>query len=129
MIRRILHSSFVIGGGGFAVFWWLLRIGYSEFEARNLLLLLFVLFENFQTFNSRSERHSVFKQSVWSNPLLVVGVIAAQGLHVAAMHVPLLAETLSLAPVSLREWGLLLGCASLVLLVMETEKWLDRRRR
>ena len=51
-----------MGGGGFLVFWWLLENGYSEHDARNYLLLLFVLFENFQTFNSRSERHSVFRQ-------------------------------------------------------------------
>jgi len=129
MLRRILHSALAIGGGGFVLFWWLLANGYSEFAARNLLLLLMVLFENFQTFNSRSERRSVFRQSVLSNPLLVVGVLAAQGLHIAAMYVPFLAGTLSLAPVSLAEWGVLLGCASLVLLVMEIEKWSDRRRR
>ena len=53
MIRRIVHSALVMGVGGFAIFYWLSAQGYGEEQSRNLLLLLFVLFENFQTFNSR----------------------------------------------------------------------------
>jgi magnesium-transporting ATPase (P-type) len=53
MIRRIWQSSLVMGAGGFAMFYVLLEQGYGESEARNLLLLLFVLFENFQTLASR----------------------------------------------------------------------------
>jgi Ca2+-transporting ATPase len=127
MVRRILHSTLVMGGGGFAVFYWLLENGYGEDQARNLLLLLFVLFENFQTFNSRSEHHSVFRQRFFANPLLVSGVIGAQLLHIGAMHVPLLSETLRIAPVPLAEWGVLLLVASTLLVVMELEKRWDQR--
>jgi Ca2+-transporting ATPase len=128
MVRRIIHSTVVMGAGSVAVFAWLLSRGYSEDHARNLLLLLFVLFENFQTFNSRSEHHSVFRQSVFANPLLVLGVLAAQGLQIAAMYIPGLRDILRVAPVSLTEWGALLAAAASLLLVMEIEKWWDRRR-
>ena len=127
MIRRIWHSTLVMGVGGFATFYWLLEHGYGEEEARNLLLLLFVLFENFQTFNSRSEHHSIFRQPFLANPLLILSVIGAQALHVAAMHTPGLDETLRVAPVSLAEWSVLLLVASMLLVVMEFEKWWDRR--
>jgi Ca2+-transporting ATPase len=112
-----------MGGGGFALFWWLLESGRPVDEARNLLLLLFVLFENIQTFNSRSERHSVFATRLSSNPLLIAGVAGAQALHILAMHLPVLRETLVLEPVSPLEWILLalLGCS--ILLVMEFDKW------
>ncbi|KXF75958.1 HAD family hydrolase [Paramesorhizobium deserti] len=129
MIRRLWHSTLVIGLGGFAVFWWLLQHGYEETEARNLLLLLFVLFENFQTFNSRSEHHSVFHQSLFANPLLVLGVLVAQGLHIGAMYTPGLREVLQIGPVSFADWGILLLIASTVLVVMELEKRWDGRRR
>ena len=128
MIRRVLASTLVMGIGGFAVFYWLLDAGYPVEAARNMLLLLFVLFENFQTFNSRSERHSVFRQSLAANPLLVFGVIGAQVLHIAAMYTPWLSHTLSLTPVSMAEWSLLLLAASGLLLTMEVLKWIDRRR-
>ena len=129
MIRRIWHSTLVMGLGGFVAFWWLLQNGYEEAQARNLLLLLFVLFENFQTFNSRSERRSVFRQPLLANPLLVTGVIAVQALHISAMYIPFLRDTLHLAPVSLAEWGVLLLVASSLLAVMEFEKRWDRRNR
>lgn len=86
-----------------------------------------MLFENFQTFNSRSERHSVFRQGLVANPLLVSGVVGAQALHVGAMHVPVLSETLSLEPVDLRQWTLLLLVSSSLLAAMEVEKWWDRK--
>ncbi|HRC27137.1 MAG TPA: HAD-IC family P-type ATPase, partial [Alphaproteobacteria bacterium] len=61
MRRRIVLSTLVMGVGGFAVFTGLLEAGYDADRARNLLLLLFVLFENFQCLNARSERHSLFR--------------------------------------------------------------------
>jgi Ca2+-transporting ATPase len=128
MIRRILYSTVVMGIGGFLVFWWLLEQGRNEHDARNLLLLLFVLFENVQTFNSRSERHSVFGMGVLANPLLVAGVIGAQALHIGAMHVPIISETLGLSPVSISDWAAMLAVAFTLLIVMEFNKWRDGRR-
>ena len=128
MIRRILQATVIMGAGGFLVFWWLLENGYSEHDARNYLLLLFVLFENFQTFNSRSERHSVFRQAISANPLLVVGVLAAQALHVGAMHLPWTRDTLGLAPVSISDWAVLLAIAASLLMVSEIDKLRVRRR-
>lgn len=127
MTRRVVHSALVMGVGGFAIFYWLSAHGYSEEQARNLLLLMFVLFENVQTFNSRSEHHSLFRQRFFTNPWLVISVIGAQVLHVAAMHIPGLSDTLRIAPVSLAEWVILLPIASILVLVMELEKWWDRR--
>lgn len=128
MVRRIWHSAFVMGAGGFAVFYWLLERGYGVDQARNLLLLLFVLFENFHTFNSRSEHHSIVRLRFFANPLLVLGVVGAQALHIAAMHTPGLSDTLRLAPVPLSDWAILLLIASGLLVVMEVEKWWDQRR-
>ena len=99
MIRRLLHSTAVMGLGGFALFWWLLENGTDVDAARNLLLLLlFVLFENFQTFNSRSEHHSIFRRGFLSNRFPILGVVGAQALHIAAMHMPGLGATLNVAP-------------------------------
>jgi hypothetical protein len=91
MIRRIWQSSLVMGAGGFAMFYVLLEQGYGESEARNLLLLLFVLFENFQTPASRCASPSSslaflptrFSSSQSQRP----------GPHIAAMYTPILSET------------------------------------
>ncbi len=130
MIRRMLMSTLVMGIGGFGVFWWMLDNGFSQDQARNHLLLLFVLFENFQTLASRSERHSVFAQALSANWLLMLGIAATQGLHIAAMHVPLTQDMLNIAPISIRDWASLGAVAVLLLVVSELQKgwfrWQDR---
>ncbi|MBX4882360.1 HAD-IC family P-type ATPase [Rhizobium bangladeshense] len=122
MVRRIVQSALVIGGGGFAVFYWLLSQGYQVSEARNLLLLLFVMFENVQTLSCRSERRSLFSRSFFQNPLLLASIVAAQAIHIGAMHVPWFREVLGLAPISLAEWALTLLAAASLLLVIEMDK-------
>jgi hypothetical protein len=77
-----------MGAGGFAMFYVLLEQGY---EARNLLLLLFVLFENFQTLASRcaSPLPAWLSCQPASPPLNRSG----PGPHIAAMYTPILSET------------------------------------
>jgi Ca2+-transporting ATPase len=127
MLRRIVQSVLVMGGGGFAVFWLLLEQGYAVETARNLLLLLLVLFENVQTLNSRSERHSAVRLRLFDNPFLILAILAAQGLHVGAMFVPGLSGTLGLAPVSPSAWAALALIAGVLFLVVELDKWRVRR--
>ena len=86
-----------------------------------------MLFENLQTLNSRSEHHSAFRQGFFGNPLLIIGIVGAQAVHVLAMHIPLLRETLSLAPVTWREWAMLLAAGTVLLAAMELDKWRARR--
>ncbi|MCF3638753.1 HAD-IC family P-type ATPase [Rhizobium sp. TRM95111] len=129
MLRRILVSTLVIGGGGFAVFYGLLRLGYAVDAARNMLLLLFVMFENVQTLTSRSERRSLFSLPFFGNPLLLVAIMATQALHIAAMYVPWFRDTLEIAPISTAEWALMLLAASSILAVTELDKWCLRRAR
>jgi Ca2+-transporting ATPase len=129
MIERNVYSAIVMACVGFVVFDWLLDHGYDEAHARNLLLLLFVIFENFQALNARSERHSVFYRSLLSSPFLLASVVGAQIIHLAAMHVPAFADMLRLAPVSLEEWGVLALAGSSVMIVIELDKWISGRRR
>jgi magnesium-transporting ATPase (P-type) len=87
-----------------------------------------VLLENFHVFNCRSERLSAFRIPLARNRLLIGGLIAAQGLHVASMYVPFMQKVLGVAPVTLEQWLSFCGLASLLLLVMELFKlWLKRR--
>lgn len=127
MIRRVAHSAIWMGLAGFLVFYMALRRGESVESARNLLLLLFVLFENVQVLLSRSEHHSIFRQSLGANPLLVASVLLTQGIHIAAMWLPGVRDTLHIAPVSPASWALLLAIAASLLVVMELEKWWDKR--
>ncbi len=131
MIERVLLSALVIGMVAFLVYQWLLGRGFSLDEARNSTLLLMVLFENIHVFNSRSETRSVFRHSPLRNPLLLLGTVVAQLVHIGAMYTPGLRDVLRIQPVSLQHWLELLGLALSVLLVMELHKrvlaWSDNR--
>ena len=127
MIRHTLTSGLYIGGVAFAVYYYLIQAGYGEHEARNLLLLLMVLFENVHAFSCRSERRSAFRVPLTANLLLVAAVIAAHGVHIGAMFVPGLSDVLGIGPVSADVWLTLLPIAVSLLFVDELAKLIHRR--
>jgi len=128
MIERVVISALLIGALAFLLFQWLLERGYNVDEARNGVLLLMVLFENVQVFNSRSETLSAFRHNPMRNPLLLFGTLAAQGVHIGAMYTPWISDVLRIQPVSPEHWTELLLIALSLLVVMELQKWLYGRR-
>jgi magnesium-transporting ATPase (P-type) len=52
MVERTVLAAAVMGGVGFTTYYWLLNTGHSEFSARNILLLLMVLFENIRLYGN-----------------------------------------------------------------------------
>jgi len=128
MIERVILSALVIGGTAFAGFDWMLRQGWTVEEARNGLLLLMVLFENVQAFNSRSETRSVFRHNPMGNPLLLFGTLAAQLVHIGAMYLPGLNTILGIQPVPFDLWLMLLATTLGLLAAMEGHKVFARRR-
>jgi P-type Ca2+ transporter type 2C len=129
MVAQLALSGAYMGAVAFAAFY-LLHItqGLSEFEARNYLLLLMVLFENAHVMNCRSETESVFRVPPSRNWLLIAAIVVAQVVHLAAMFVPGLREVLDVEPVSLRGWLELLPVALSIIVLMEVYKWFLRRR-
>ena len=128
MIERVGLSAVVIGGLAFGAYQLLLARGLPLEQARNATLLLLVLFENVQAFNSRSETLSVFGHNPLRNKLLFFGTLAAQAIHIGAMYTPGLSTVLGVQPVSLRSWLELLALALVMLVAMEAHKRLRRQR-
>lgn len=122
MIERTIIGAVVMGGVGFGTFYWALNAGMGEFSARNILLLLMVLFENIHIGNCRSERKSVFRLSPLRSPILLIGTVTAFTLHVVVMHVPIGHVLLSTEPVDLKTWGSLVLLSLTVLVAMEVYK-------
>jgi magnesium-transporting ATPase (P-type) len=129
MVERVLLSAVVIGGVTLAVYHWLLTHGWSIDAARNSVVLLLVLFENVQVFNTRSELRSAFAHDLRRNLLLVGGTVLAQLLHIAAMHLPATQALLGLQPITLTHWVTLLALALLLVAAVEAHKAFWRRTR
>lgn len=123
MLEQLGISGLLIATLTFSLWFLMIREWhYPETEARNYVLLLMVLLQNFHAFNCRSERKSIFKIPLSNNWLLVVGVLVAQCVHILAMQTPFMANMLKIQPISLKDWLTLLALASLIVLVVEIYK-------
>jgi len=128
MIEQVMVSGLFMGIAGFAVFYVLISVFELEtFDARNLLLLLMVLFENVHAFNVRSETRSAFSVPLGNNWLLVGAVAGAQAVHIVSMFIPGWNSVLDIAPVAIGYWLAFLGIALSLLLLVEAYKWLRSR--
>ena len=123
MIQRVIISALVMGSIAYMTFYYLLSLGMAVEDARNIVLLLMVLFENIHVLNSRSETRSIFKISLLSNPLLIFGTIGAQLIHVGSMYTVGLKDILQTSPVSLAQWLLMLMLALILLVSSELFKF------
>lgn len=122
MISRILCGGLYMGITAFILFYYLLQTGYSQESARNLTLLLMVLFENVHVFNSRSENLSIFKINHKKNIFLLLSVIIAQIVHILCLYTPFMQSLLGVEPVSFIMWLYLLGIAFVLVIIMEAQK-------
>ncbi|MBX2969597.1 MAG: HAD-IC family P-type ATPase [Cyclobacteriaceae bacterium] len=123
MITQTLLSGSVMMLLTFGLWFHLLNnLHYEEAEARNIILLLMVLLQNFHVLNCRSERTSVFSIPFSNNYFVWISIIVAQGIHILSMHIPFMQNLLNVEPVNLSEWLKLLATASIILVVMELYK-------
>lgn len=128
MLERIGVAALVIGAAAFGAFRVLIDAGWSLDASRNAVVLLMVLFENVMVLNSRSETASFFHTGVAGNPFLMLGTLAALGLHVIAMHWGPTQGLLGLASVPAHTWAWLGLIASGLLVAVEVDKVVIRRR-
>jgi len=130
MIKQVLIAASTIALITFALWYHLLyNLHWSEFEARNVILLLMVLLQNFHVFNCRSEYQSIFKMPLRYNRWLIFGVLGAQGIHMLSMQIPFMQNLLQIQPVALMDWLKLFGTAAMILVVMELFKLFNQRKK
>jgi magnesium-transporting ATPase (P-type) len=130
MVERTLVTAAVMGGVGFAAFWWMVSVAaWPADRARNGLLLLMVFFELVHIGSCRSEKVSIFRMNPLGNPLLVGATLLAFVVHVAAMHVPIMQRIIGVEPVGSGTAAVLFGLALTVTVAVELHKLRWRRRR
>ena len=132
MSRLLIERTLLVGGtiaaGVVYTFMTALNSGETLEHARTVAVTTMVLFQFFQAWNSRSETESVFRINLLSNPFLFVALIAAFFAQLAVLYVPALQWLFRTVPLSAGEWIEVIVVASSVLVVVEVDKWLRRRR-
>ncbi|HHO47262.1 MAG TPA: hypothetical protein ENN06_02215 [Desulfobacteraceae bacterium] len=106
-----------------------LRSGVSLEKARTVALTTMVFFQFYQAGNCRSESRSLFSMHPISNPLLFFSMIAAFFAQLAVIYVPVLQWVFRTEPITVLEWGKIAMVTSTIIVAVEMDKWIRRRRR
>ena len=114
---------------GFALFlvYALRRDGHPLGEIQNAVLLMTVLFQNVYVLCMRSERRSIFREPLFSNPWLLLGIGIAVALQLVAMFWPPLGGVLGTSPVTTRTLWFCLGATVSTVVVTEATKQIVAR--
>ncbi len=91
-------------------------------KARTMAFNTLVMFELFNMFNCRTQRHSFKKMGFFSNKILFVVVAIAFALQVVAVQSEFLASLFKIVPLSVNEWAISILFGSTILIIGEMRK-------
>lgn len=128
LIERTVLVGLLISAGVVYNFIGSLNAGASLEKARSMAVTTMVFFQFFQAWNSRSELQSVFRMNFMGNPFLFYSMIAAFFAQLAFLYVPAMQWLFRTEPITAQEWLRILMISSTVVIVVEIDKWLRRRR-
>ncbi|MGQ9897939.1 MAG: cation-translocating P-type ATPase [Acidobacteriota bacterium] len=122
MIIRVLLGGITMAILCFGLWVYLMHSGVEVTAARNILLAFFVLIQFFYVLTCRSETASAFSISWRRNPVLIGGALLALGIHIFSMNWSVTQAVLRVEPLALDKWLGLGALATIVFIVMETDK-------
>ena len=110
-----------------------LAVGYFTWQSGNpnwdtMLFTLLILMQAGHALAIRSDRLSIFQQSIRSNPAIFGAVLLTIVLQLAAIYWPPLQKLFGTTPLSINEFLLTLAASATVFAWVEIEKWLQRRK-
>jgi Ca2+-transporting ATPase len=109
-----------------ALFYWALKTGRPEAEARTVVFTSIVLIEFFKAYSFRSDRLSVFNQP-FANKWLNIAILWELVLLGAILFVPALSRIFGLVPMDNEDRIMIALVAFTILPVLEIAKWILRR--
>ena len=120
--ERTLISAVVMAAGTLLLFLLERDAGGSDERAQTVALTTLVVFSALHAGNARSEYLSAFRKSPFSNPFLLIGTLAAVGLHALALQLPLTQSVLHLEPLAPADWLVIVAVGLTVIVAVEAHK-------
>jgi len=114
-------ATFILGGGA------LLSKTEAPRRALTLAFTTMVMFEMFNVFNCRSERHSILKVGVFANKYLMAAVVSSILLQIAVIYIPLFQPIFKTEPLSMFDWLAVTLISSTALIAIEIGKFFANR--
>jgi calcium-translocating P-type ATPase len=139
VLRRFLFLGSIQAAGVSALFFWHIRsagIPFSAFTADNLVYREaitivqagIVVSQFFNALAVRTDRQSVLRVGLLSNPGLLAAGLLGVSLMAAISYLPALQAVFHTAPLRAADWASLVVLGVLLLAAEETRKWWVRRR-
>lgn len=127
LLTEVLISGLSIGLIVFFVWTYLLKTNMSVETARGYIMVLMVFMQNMHVLNCRSEKNSVFKVSLKTNPLVVFSILSAVVLQIIVSEVPLLSTFLQTTSIPIKHMLILFAISTIIILIMEVYKLLEKK--
>lgn len=128
LLIRIIMVGTIILIGAFGLFELELILGNSVDQARTVAVNVVVVVEMFYLFNCRSLTQSAFRIGFFSNRWVIIGTLVMIVLQLLFTYVPFMNGFFSSEPISLIAWGRIILVGFIGYLVVEFEKWINRKR-
>lgn len=129
MVQRTLFMGTIMAVGTVFMFISNLSSGVPLEQARTVALTTMVFFQFYQALNCRSETKSIFTMNPMSNPFLFFSMIAAFFAQLAVLYVPALQWVFRTVPLTTKEWVSIGIITSTIVIAIEIDKMIRRRRR
>lgn len=123
MIGMIALVSLASGIGLFVLYKALLSSGlFSQAQAQTIVFCTLALDSIFYVFSVRHMDEAITWKHMISNKALVWVLVGTVALQVAAVYVPFLQVALDTVPLTVLDWGIVVGCALTLVVLIEVLK-------
>jgi potassium/sodium efflux P-type ATPase len=128
MIQRTFLTGIILAVGTVLMFVIELNTGAPLERARSVALTTMVFFQFYQAVNCRSERQSIFRLPLLSNPFLFFSMVAAFFAQLAVLYAPPLQWVFRTVPLTAKEWVEIAAVTSTVVIAVEIDKLIRGHR-
>ena len=125
MVGHIFWVGLSIGALGLGTQAWAISNGIEHWQTMVFTVLVFG--QLIHSLAIRSERYSLFSIGLFSNPALIIAVVATMGAQLLVIYVPAFNVIFHTAPLTLPQLGACFGLGLIVLALVEIEKLVRRR--
>jgi len=125
MWQHMIWVGLLMGAASLLTQAWSIHVGSAHWQT--MVFTVLTLSQLGHVLAIRSERESLFRQGLWSNPSLIGAVLLTFGLQLATIYVPWLNPIFKTEPLDAGELVFCLAMSSVVFFAVEIEKWLVRR--
>ena len=128
LFSEVLISGLSIGIIVFIVWTYLInKLDMPVNIARGYIVTLMVFIQNMHVLNCRSEKSSILKVPIKSNPLIIFSIVSAIFLQVLFSEVPFLSKFLQTTSIPITHMLILFAISTTIIFIMEIYKCLKRK--